>query len=250
MTVYSLYVLLSQFGTSPLFHIHFYYFLNCIQVFQETGQWSGIPNSLRNFQFVVMHTVKGLCIVNEAEVDAFLEFSCFLYDLMTFGYLISGSFVFSKSSLYIWKFSIQVLLKPSLKDFEHYLAGIWNEHNYAVVWTFFGIALLWIGMKTDLFQSCGHCWVFWICWHIECSTITISVFKILNSPDGMLLPPLALSIVMVPIAYLTSHSRISGSSWVTTPSWLSGSLRPFLYSSSVVYSPPGKPLASVLLLFI
>ena len=67
---------------------------------------------------------KGLCIVNEAEVDAFLEFSCFLYDLMTFGYLISGSFAFSKSSLYIWKFLIQVLLKPSLKDFEHYLASI------------------------------------------------------------------------------------------------------------------------------
>ena len=62
-----------------------------------------------------MHTVKDLCIVNEAEVDAFLEFSCFLYDLMTFGNLISGSFAFSKSSLYIWKFLIQVLLKPSLK---------------------------------------------------------------------------------------------------------------------------------------
>ena len=71
-----------------------------------------------------MHTVEGLCIVNEAEVDAFLEFSCFLYDLMTFGNLISSSFAFSKSSLYIWKFSIQVLLKPSLKDFEHYLASI------------------------------------------------------------------------------------------------------------------------------
>ena len=129
-------------------------------------KWSGIPNSLRNFQFVVMHTVKGLCIVSEAEVDAFLEFSWFLYDLMTFGNLISSSFAFSKSSLYIWNFSIQVLLKPSLKDFEHYLASIWNEHNYVVVWTFFGIALLWIRMKTDLFQSRGHCWVFRICWRM------------------------------------------------------------------------------------
>ena len=249
MTIYSLDVLLSQFGTTPLFHIHFCYFFNCIQVSQETGKVVWYSELFKKFP-VYCDAHKGLCIVNEAEVDAFLEFSCFLYDLMTFGYLISGSFAFSKSSLYIWKFLIQVLLKPSLKDFEHYLASIWNEHNYAVVWTFFDIALLWIGMKTDLFQSCGHCWVFWICWHTECSTITISVFKILNSPDGMLLPPLALSIVMVPIAYLTSHSRISGSSWVTTPSWLFGSLRPFLYSSSIVYSPPGNPLASVVLLFI
>ena len=125
------------------------------------------------------------------------------------------------------------------------MSAIVQQFEHSLALPFFGI-----GMKTDLFQSCGHCWVFWICWHTECSTITISVFKILNSPDGMLLPPLALSIVMVPIAYLTSHSRISGSSWVTTPSWLFGSLRPFLYSSSIVYSPPGKPLASVVLLFI
>ena len=71
------------------------------------------------FQFVVIHTVKGLSVVNEAEVHVFLEFSCFFYDLMYVGNLISGSSAFSKSSLYIWKFSVHVLLKSGLKDFEH-----------------------------------------------------------------------------------------------------------------------------------
>ena len=79
----------------------------------------------KNFpQFVVIHTVKGFCIVNEAEVDVFLDFSCFFYDPTDIGNLISGSSAFSKSSLYIWKFSVHILLKHSLKDFEHYLAGM------------------------------------------------------------------------------------------------------------------------------
>ena len=88
-------------------------------------------------------------------------------------------------------------------------------------------------MKTDLFQSCGHCRVFQICWHIECSTFTASSFRILNSSTEILSPPLTLFIVMLPKACLTSHSRMSGSRWVITPSWLSGSQRSFLYSSSV-----------------
>ena len=80
---------------------------------------------LKNFpQFVVSHTVKGFSVVNEAEVDVFLEFSCFFYDPRDVGSLISGSSAFSKSSLYIWKFSVHILWKPSLKDFEHYLANI------------------------------------------------------------------------------------------------------------------------------
>ena len=79
----------------------------------------------KNFpQFVVIHTVKGFGIVNEAEVDVFLEFSCFFNDPPDVGNLISGSSAFSKSSLYIWKFLVQILLKPSLKDFEHHLAGM------------------------------------------------------------------------------------------------------------------------------
>ena len=79
----------------------------------------------KNFpQFFVIHTVKGFGIVNEAEVDVFLEFPCSLYDSMDFGNLLSGSSAFSKSNLYIWKFSVHILLKPSLKDFEHYFAGM------------------------------------------------------------------------------------------------------------------------------
>ena len=88
-------------------------------------------------------------------------------------------------------------------------------------------------MKTDLFQFFGHCWIFQICWHIECSTFTASSFRIWNSSVGIPSPPLALLVVMLPKAYFTLHSRMSGSRWVITPSWLSGSWRSFLYSSSV-----------------
>jgi len=88
------------------------------------------------------NTVKGFSVVNESEVDVFLECPCFFYDAVDVGILISGSSAFSKSSLYIWKFSVHVLVKPSLKDFEHYLASMWNEHNCVVVWTFPGTALL------------------------------------------------------------------------------------------------------------
>ena len=115
--------------------------------------------------------------------------------------------------------------------FEHYLAR--NEHNCAVVWTLFGIALLWDGMKTDLFQSCGHCWVFQICWHIEYSNLTAPSFRIWNSLTGIPSPLLALFLVILPKAHFTSHFRMSSSRWVITPPWLSRLLRPFLYSSSV-----------------
>ena len=110
----------------------------------------------------------------------FLEFPCFFYDPADVGNLISGSYAFSKSSLYIWKFLVHVLLKPSLENFEHYLASEWDECNWVVVWIFFGIDLFGIGMKTDLFQSCGHCWLFQMCWHIECSTFTASSFRIFH----------------------------------------------------------------------
>ena len=90
-------------------------------------------------------------------------------------------------------------------------------------------------MKTDLFHSCGHCCVFQTCWHIECSTFTASSFRIWNSSTGIPSPPLALFVVMLPKAHLISHSRMSGSRWVVTPSWLSGSWRPFLYSSSMYF---------------
>ena len=80
---------------------------------------------LKNFlQFVVIHTVKGFSIVNEAEVDVFLELSCFFDDPTDVGNLISGSSAFSKSSLNIWKFSVHELLKPGLENFEYYFASV------------------------------------------------------------------------------------------------------------------------------
>ena len=88
-------------------------------------------------------------------------------------------------------------------------------------------------MKTDLFQSCDHCWVFQISWHMECSTFIASSFRIWNSLTEIPSPPLALFLVMLPKAHLTLHSRMSGSRWVITPLWLSGLWRSFLYSSSV-----------------
>ena len=85
-------------------------------------------------------------------------------------------------------------------------------------------------MKIDLFQSCGHCQVFQICWHIECNTLTASCFRILGAA-GIPSPPLALLAAVLPNALLASHSRMSGSRWVITPMWLSGSLRSSVYSS-------------------
>ena len=102
------------------------------------------------------------------------------------------------------------------------------EHSLALL--FFGI-----GMKTDNFKSCDCCYVFQICWHIECSTLTSSFFFfwIWKSSTGIQSPPLPLFLVILPNAHLTSHSRMSGSRSVITPSWFSGSWRSFLYSSSV-----------------
>ena len=81
----------------------------------------------------MIHRVQGFSVVNEVEVDVFLEFFCFFYDSVDVGSLISDSSAFSKSSLYICKFLVHILLKPSLKDFEHYLANICYEHSCAVV---------------------------------------------------------------------------------------------------------------------
>ena len=91
----------------------------------------------------MIHTVKGFGIVNKAEIDIFLEISCFFSDPMDVGNLISGSSDFSKSSLNIQKFKVHVLLKPGLENFERYFAGVWNECTWAAVWIFFGIAFLW-----------------------------------------------------------------------------------------------------------
>ena len=95
--------------------------------------------------------------------------------------LISGSFAFSKSSLYIWKFLVHVLLKPGLKDFEHNLARMWNECNCTWFEHSSAFPVLGIETKTDLFQFCGQCWVFQICWHIECSTFPYQLWVCCSS---------------------------------------------------------------------
>ena len=194
-------------------------FLTCIQISQEAGQVVWYSHLFQNFpHFIVIHTIKGFGIVNKAEVDIFLELSCFFHDLADVGNLISGSSTFSKTSLNIWKFMVHVLLKPGLENFEHYFTGVWNEYNCVVVWAFFGIAFLWDWNENWPFQSCDHCWVFQICCHIECSTFTASTFRIWNSSTGIPSPPWVLFVVMLPKAQFTSHPRISGSRWVITPS--------------------------------
>ena len=140
--MYSLDVLLFLFGTSLLFHVWFQLLLCEYRFLRRQVKWSGFPISSRIFQFVVIHTVKGFGIVNKAEIDVFLEFSCFFDDPADVGNLISGSSAFSKTSLNIWKFTVHLLLKPGLENSEHYLASVWDECNCAVVWAFFGIALL------------------------------------------------------------------------------------------------------------
>ena len=141
----------------------------------------------------------------------------FLNSACTFG---CSQFIYSLGLAWrIWMF------RPSLEDLNVTLlacemSSIVQQFEYSLAFPFFGIR--W----KHLFQSCGHCWVFQICWHIECSTFTASSFRIWNSSAGTPSPPLALFLVMLPKAHLTSHFKI-------TPSWLSGLWRSFLYSSSV-----------------
>ena len=100
-------------------------FLTCIQISQEVGQVVWCSHLFKNFlQFIVIHTVEGFGIVNKAEIDVFLELSCFLDDPADVGNLISGSSAFSKTSLNLWKFTVHVLLKPGLENFEHYFASV------------------------------------------------------------------------------------------------------------------------------
>ena len=119
-------------------------FLTCIQISQEADQLVWYFHVFQNFpQLIVIHTVKGFGIVNKTEIDVFLELSCFFLDPVDVGNLISGSSAFSISSLNIWKFTVHVLLKPGLENFEHYFTGVWDERNCVVIWAFFGIAFLW-----------------------------------------------------------------------------------------------------------
>ena len=149
-----------------------------------------------------------------------------IWSLIPLPFLNPGWTSGSSRFMYCWSLAWRIL---SIALLVCEMSAVVRYFEQSLALPFFGI-----GMKTDLFQSCGHCWVFQICWHIECSTFTASSFRIWNSSIGIPSPPLALFIVMLPKAHLTSHSRMSGSRWVIIPSWLSGSWRCFLYSS--VYS--------------
>ena len=171
-------------------------------------RWSGIPISLRIFHSWLWSTQSKALAVKKAEIDVFLECPCFFHDPADVGNLISGSSAFSKTSLNIRKFMVHILLKPGLENFEHYFTRMWDECNCVVVWAFFGIAFFGIGMKIDLFQSCTHCWVFQIWWHIESSTFTTSSFRIWKTSTGSPSPPLALFVVMLSKAHFFSTALI------------------------------------------
>ena len=100
-------------------------FLTCIQISQEASKVVWFSHLSKNFpQFVVIHRVKGFGVINKAEVDVFLGFSCFFYDSTDVGILISGSSAFSKASLNIRKFTVHILLKSGLENFEHYFTSV------------------------------------------------------------------------------------------------------------------------------
>ena len=157
MTVYSLDVLLSQYGTSLLsMPSSNCCILTCIQVSQEAVNVVCYSHLLKNFpQFVV----EGFSIVNKAEVDVLLDLSCFFCDPMDIGNLISSSSAFTKSSLNIWKFMVHILLKPGLENFKRYFTSMWDECNCAVVWAFFGIVFLW---------DWNENWPFPVLWPLLC----------------------------------------------------------------------------------
>ena len=143
MIVYSLDVLLFQFGTSllpcPVLTVAFW---------PDTGFLRGRSGGLafpsgRIFHSLLWSTQSKALTVSKAEIDVFLELSCFFSDPADVGNLISGSSAFSKTSLNIWKFMVHVLLKPGLENFEHYFASMWDGCNCTVVWAFFDISFLW-----------------------------------------------------------------------------------------------------------
>ena len=213
-------------------------FLTCYSRSFSRGRSGGLVcPSLSEFSTVYCDPHSQRLWHNQAEIDVFLELPCFFDDPADVGNLISGSTDFSKTSLNIREFTVHVLLKPGLENFEHYFTSMWDEYNCMVVWTIFGIALLWNRNENWSFPVLWPLWVFQICWNIECSSLTASSFRIWNSSTGIPSPPWALFIVMFPKDYLPSHSRMSGSRWVIIPLWLSGSWRSFfVFCIFITYS--------------
>ena len=156
----------------------------------------------------------------------------FLHDPADVDNLVSGCSAFSKTSLNIWNFTVHILLKPDLENFEYYFTSVWDECNCAVVWGFFGIAFLWDWNENWPFPVLWPLLSFPNFWHVECSTFIPSSFRIWNRSTGIPSPPLSLFIVMLSKAHLTSHSRMSGlGEWSLHRDYELWS--PFSYSSSV-----------------
>ena len=179
-------------------------FLTCIQASQEGGQVVWYSHLFKNFpEFVVVHTVKGFGTANIAEVDVFLEHSCFtmIYCMLAIWSLVPLPFLNPAWTsgisrfMYCWSLAWRIL-SITLLACEMRAIMQYSEHSLTLLF-------LGIGMKTDLFQLCGHCWVFQICWHIECSTFTASSYRIWNSSTGIPSPPLALFVAMISKAHLT-----------------------------------------------
>ena len=159
-------------------------FLASIQIFQEARQvvwWSHLFGKFP--QFVVIHTVKGFSIVNEAKVGVFLGLSCFFYDPVDVGTLISGSSAFSKASMNICNYSVHILYKLGLEN--------WALLCWCVRWEQLcgSLNMLWhcpsLGLEWKLTFSSPVATAECICWHIECSTFTASSFRIWNSSTGI-----------------------------------------------------------------
>ena len=154
-------------------------FLTCIQVSQEAGQVVWYSHLFQNFpHLIVIHKVKGYDIVNKAEIDIFMQLSCFFDNPVDVGNLISSSSAFSKTSLNIREFTVHLLLKPGLENSEHYFTSVWDECNFVVVWAFFGIGFLW---------DWNENWPFLLLWPLlsfpnllayQCNTFTASSSRI------------------------------------------------------------------------
>ena len=145
----------------------------------------------KNFPVCCDHKVKGFNVVNEAEVDVFLKFSCFIYDPVDVGNLFSGSSAFSKFSLNIWKFLVHLLLMPGLENFEHYFDSVRWVQLGGILNILLALPFFETGMKLIFFLCFGHWCIFQIGWHIECNTLTASYFRIWTSSTGISSPPLA-----------------------------------------------------------